>query len=180
MVPIYENYRGYTPPLGVTKTVERLLSSIPPGHLAGIESVVLTNALTLGAGKTNRIRGRKQERKACLGFYHPASSDSGPWIELIIDNIVPMPLPRMFRWSFVYDLIFSDTVFHEVGHHLDATIGSPSRTGENAADSWASILRRRYFREHHRIASFLLYGIAKVLRPTADRTIEAVKQGLRR
>jgi len=150
MIPIRESYRTISPPPGVLKAVTRLLSSLPPGHLAGLEAVVLTDSASISKGKTVRVRGRKHKSNSCLGFYYPARRDSAPWIQIVVDNIVPSSLPWFLRLPVILDLMIASTLFHEVGHHLDVTIGSPSRNGESAADTWSEILRRRYFRQHRR------------------------------
>ncbi len=164
MLPIHESYRHYRADKGVRKSVARLLKSLPPGHLAGLESVVLTNSRAVRKGRTGRVAGRKYKARECLGFYNPASSTSGPWIELIVDNIIPPEIPWYMRWSFLYDMLLSKTLFHEVGHHLDDTIGSPARNGEKAADKWADVLRARYFRTHHRLFLWILRMVTERFR----------------
>jgi hypothetical protein len=179
VIPIHESFEDYVPPRAARRSIERLLSSLPAGRLAGLESVVLTSASTLGQGKTRRIRGRKYREKDCLGFYHPASSSSGPWIELVVDNIVRTVPSGFFFSRYLSDLIFASTVFHEVGHHLDATIGSPSKTGEAAADSWASILGKQYFLKRYRVLARVLGLLSKILRPVLRRKLAEAKAAAR-
>lgn len=52
-------------------------------------------------------------------------------------------------------------LFHELGHHLDRTIGAPVRSGEAAADAWRTRLSREYFRARY----WWFRPIARVLRP---------------
>jgi hypothetical protein len=165
LISIYENYKNYTPAKTVRRTIERLLSSVPTGHLAGLASVVLTNSQALGKGKTKRIRGRKYPENTCLGFYHAASQNSGAWIEVVIDNVTNTAPEICLRWKFLSDLIFSETLFHEIGHHLDATIGSPARTGEAAADEWSRRLRKRHFRRRYWYLLPLLRLASTILKP---------------
>jgi hypothetical protein len=47
------------------------------------------------------------------------------------------------------DFAIGRVLFHEIGHHLDATVGSVRRTGERGAEAWEARLspihlRRRY------------------------------------
>ncbi|MGZ4780155.1 MAG: hypothetical protein ACXV5L_13235, partial [Thermoanaerobaculia bacterium] len=118
MVSIVENYKQYVPPKAARKSVERLLSSLPSGNLTGVEAIVLTNSSSLGKGKTKRVRGRKYPENRCLGFYHPNARDSGPWIELVVDNIVGEAPPFFLRWRLLSDFMFASTLYHEIGHHL--------------------------------------------------------------
>jgi hypothetical protein len=164
VIPIYENFRDYTPPRGFRASVERLLESLPDGYLTGIESVVLTNSATASKGKTHRIGGRKYRRAECLGTYHPARDGSAAWIELHVDRIMPLELPWWVRWSFFVDSIVGSTLYHEVGHHLDKTIGSRTRGGERAADAWSIDLKRKHFRKRFRVLLFLLNPFAPFIR----------------
>lgn len=160
--------------------MERLLEALPPGHLAGLESIVLSNSVAVGKGKTKRVLGRKYKRSECLGFYHPASNGAGAWIELVVDRILPFNPPWWTPRKLILDILFSKTVYHEVGHHLDDTIGSPARTGERAADSWATILGKQYFREHHPLASFILRQISPILCTMTKRELAEAKEQMNR
>lgn len=156
MVVIRENYESYSPPRAVRPSVERLLASLPAGNVARLEAVVLTNAATLAAGKTRRIKGRKYRANECLGFYHPERHGAAPWIEIVVDNAVGWVPAWLLRSKFLTDMLLAKTLFHEVGHHLETTIGTPSRSGEVAADSWSKILARQYFRSRYPLMSWLM------------------------
>jgi hypothetical protein len=154
MIPVYENYKGYQPPRHVHGTVVKLLSKVPQQYLSGLQSVVLTNSDAVGRGKTHRVAGRKHRVRECLGFYHPKRAHEPPWIELLVDNIIIGSwlaiLPRwMLRVPVVRNMAFADTLFHEVGHHLEHTIGAPARRGEAAAEAWRKRLSRAYFRKSY-------------------------------
>ena len=176
MLPIHENYSDYQPPRRFRKSVERLLASLPQGHLLGVESIVLTDSAKLGRGKTKRIRGRKYPEKACLGFYHPGTKSNGPWIELVADNMVRQMPEAFMRWQFLSDMIVADTLYHEVGHHLDGTIGSTSRAGEQAADAWAKRLRYAHFEKRYWFIAPIVKLILRIFRSRVDR---AIKEGKR-
>ncbi|HEY4365038.1 MAG TPA: hypothetical protein VGN17_29005 [Bryobacteraceae bacterium] len=148
---IYENYKDYSAPERVQPIVAGLLGELAPKYLHGLQSVVLTNSVAVGKGKTMRVGGRRYPRRECRGFYHPKRSGEPPWIELVVDNIL--------AWSDAYTTAEQDyteralasVLFHEIGHHLDYTIGSPTRRGEIAADAWRDrlieeILRKRWAR----------------------------------
>jgi hypothetical protein len=149
MVRLYENYKDYQPPRFVHRTVANLLSWLPKQYLSGLQSVVLTNAKAIGRGKTIRVRGKRHFRHDCRGFYHPGRHGEAPWIEIVVDNIIA-GLPHVFWYlPVVRNLAFTETLFHEVGHHLDFTIGAPARSGEAAAEAWKERLSRSYAREHY-------------------------------
>jgi hypothetical protein len=179
LAEIVENYKNYAPPEFVRGSIERLLGSLSLEHVAGLESIVLTNSGAVGRGKTHRIRGRKYRRNTCGGFYHHATPRERAWIEIIVDTTVA-PLPRaLLLTSAVPDFLLAQTLYHEVGHHLDATVGSASRTGEAAAEDW----RRRLTKIHMRRRYWYLFPLLVVLRfvfrlfgPAIDRQIDEVKR----
>jgi len=154
MVSIHENYKDYEPPAYVHSTIARLLGSLLQQYLSGLESVVLTNAAAIGRGKTRRVSGKKYSRNQCRGFYHRKSAHGQPWIEIVVDNVIggsffrrkPRILPRI---PFMQDLVFWKTLFHEIGHHLDFSIGPLARGAESSAEAWAPRLMRGYFRKRY-------------------------------
>lgn len=180
MTPVHEDYKDYVAPKRARRVVERLLSTLPEGHLAGLEAVVLTNSARMGKGKTKRIKGRKYPEAQCLGFYHPATQQKGPWIQIVVDNIAAHMPPFFWRSKFLSDMIFAGTVYHEVGHHLDATIGSPSRTGEAAADEWSRRLRLRHFAARYPILMRLLHFVLKRLPSRIDEEARKIDREIRR
>lgn len=154
MIPIYENYRDYESPRYVKRTIARLLSNLPKQYLSGLQSVVLTNAAAIGRGKTRRIGGKKYHREQCLGWYHPKTGDDQAWIEFVVDNVVTASFlsraPKaVSQIPFLQDLALSRTLFHEIGHHLNSTIGAPARGDEGSANAWIPHLIRCYFRKHY-------------------------------
>jgi hypothetical protein len=175
---IYENYGNYAPPRGVKASIEKLLSGVPQEFLGGLESVVLTNSESVGKGTTRRVRGHKYRRQSCAGFYHPRNKGNRPWIEIIVDNAIGNT-PRVFLCiPIIREGMLSGTLFHELGHHLDATVGAPAPTGEAAADAWSKRLSRRYFQKRYwyimKPLSLLLAPFRKMIR----RQLAASKQKL--
>jgi hypothetical protein len=154
MIPIRENYVDYRPPQYVQSTIAKLLLKLPARYLSGLQCVVLTNATAVGKGKTIRVKGRKYIRKECLGFYHPRSNREQPWIEIVVDNIVASfpcsGVPRLV-WSipFFREMRFAETLFHEIGHHLNDTIGPLASGGEETAEAWRKRLLGLYLRKKY-------------------------------
>jgi hypothetical protein len=167
MLSVFENYQDYQPPRYAHSTIAQLLSKLPQQYLSGLQSVVLTNAAAIGRGKTRRVAGKKYFRNECLGFYHPKLKGDQAWIEIVVDNIVASwfgpSMPRfMPRIPVLRSVAFASTLYHEVGHHLDHTIGAPAPGGESAAEAWKDRLLGSYFRKHYwYLVPFL--GVAKAV-----------------
>jgi len=149
VLTVHENYKNYRPPHGVRTTIEKLLSAVPEEFQAGLESVVLTNSVAVGKGKTHRVKGRKYRQQSCGGFYHPRHKSERPWIEIVVDNTLGNTPPLVLRIPLVRELMLAGTLFHELGHHLDSTVGAPAPSGEAAAEAWRKRLSRSYFRKHY-------------------------------
>src|SRR5262249_23283985 len=76
-----------------------------------------------------------------------------PWIEIAVDNVMtasfpPGPLRILSYIPVLRDIPFAAVLFHEVGHHLDFTIGAPAPSGEAAAEAWEERLLLSYTRKH--------------------------------
>ena len=142
MIPVVDGYKDYLPPRGVRRTIEKLLCSLPKHYISGLESVVLTNAGAVGRGKTTRYGDRKYNLRDCRGFYYGQPANGKPWIEIIVDNIIPDWPQWVLRVPLIREVLFAPILFHEVGHHLNATIGSIGRGEESAAEEWCERLGR--------------------------------------
>lgn len=149
MIAIIDNYKGFVPPKWVRRSIERLLASVSPEHLVGLQSIVLTNTANIGRGKTRRIRGRKYALNACLAFYHPASRQSRAWIELSVDTTIAHWPGWLLVVPFFQDVSISETLYHEIGHHLDATLGSAKGSSEAAANDWCRRLMKKHARQRY-------------------------------
>lgn len=145
-VAIREFYNNFVPPRYVRRLVYNLLSSVPEKYLHGLDSVVLTNQS--GAPRRKRLgkvtsRKRRVSQKGVLGLYHGATAGKLAWIELYVDNIVTgieyHPLIPFGRTS-----CFGFVLFHEIGHHVHATIRPEFREKEDVADNWGKKLLRNY------------------------------------
>ena len=149
VIAIHENYRGYEPPSWFQPTVERLVQSLDAQHMAGLRSIVLSSSAAIGRGKTGRVKGRKYQRSDCRGFYHPSWRGEQPWIELVVDNIVTAHSTSLLRWQLFRDLFVAQTLYHEVGHHLQETVGSAAHSGEASAEDWQERLGKLHGRKHY-------------------------------
>ena len=169
MPTITERYASYTSPRWLVPSVQCLLSTVPPRHLQSLSEVVLTNSMSIGPGKTGRVRGRKHARDSCRGFYHRARDRAPAWLELVVDNTFRGIPPSVLSFSAVREVVLGDVLYHELGHHFDLTVGAPARTGEKAADSWSVRLLRQHVRQRHRFLRSLLALAVPVIRFEAKR-----------
>jgi hypothetical protein len=123
---------------------------LPQNYLSGLHSVVLTDSAAIGKGKTRRVSGKKYLRRDCLGFYNSARKGEAASVELVVDNIIAQGFRGraavLTPFPFFRETAFARILFHEVGHHLDHTIGAPARTGEAAAEKWCELLLLNYLR----------------------------------
>jgi hypothetical protein len=161
VVEIQENYKEFVPPAWFRSTVERLLTSLGAEHVGGLGSVVLTDAASIGRGKTHRVGSRKFERNRCRGFYNPKWRGQMAWIQLLTDNIVVGYPTFLLRLQLLRDLVVAEVLYHEVAHHLKDRVGSNGRGGEEAAEYWRRRLLKIHARRHYQYLRPVLF----VLKP---------------
>ena len=171
MVELRHSFKDYEPPRWLDKTVRCLLKSLSDEHVAGLEAIVLTDSASIGKGKTNRVRGRKYRRDECRGFYHQAWHGEPAWIQIVVDNILHGIPPGALLIPSLREFLIGGTLYHEIGHHLHATIGSAARGGEHSADDWAERLLRIH--EQRRPSLFQIAGQCLTL--IKERTLTWVR-----
>jgi hypothetical protein len=176
LITICENYKEYRPPSSTRRTVEKLLSSLPERYQSGLQSVVLTNAVAVNLGKTGRINGKKYRRKECRGFYHPRQRGDPAWIEIVVDNVIADTPGMAMKVPLIRETLFAGTLFHEIGHHLDTTIGAPAPTGEAAAEAWNKRLFAQYLLKHYWYAVPILKVFRALFGGTIRRRVAAWKR----
>ena len=174
MALVGEAYRSYAPPKWVRPTVERLLAVVPAAHLSSVQAIVLTDAASLGVGKTQRVKGRKFDRRACRGFYHPKHQGAAASIHIVVDNVVATSgAPFLLTFRPFREHLLADVLFHELGHHLDVTIGAAAPGGEAAAEDWSRHLSRAYFQRRY----WWLRPVAQVLLPLVAWELSRRRRG---
>lgn len=171
MVSIKEDFSAYVAPPWVASTVLRLVQSIPPTHLIGLASVVLTESATTVKVKMRRRAGRKYSPKDRLGFYRPAWGE-GALIYLIVDNILAHEGDAWLQAK--RDAMSADVLFHEVGHHLNAKMGLIARDEEASAEAWSLKLWRLHIRRRY---SFLIPLVRLVKRTDSFKRRQRLMQG---
>ena len=145
---VRSEFTDKTEPAWMRPTVERLLASLPEGYCQGLGVIVLTRT-EISNNRPRSRRSRANRRGIRLGSYHPGWNGEAAWIELVVDEIVK-ELPKGLTWIQPFrDLVVGRVLFHEIGHHLDATNRSVGRTGEHGAIAWEKRLSRRYFQQRY-------------------------------
>jgi hypothetical protein len=163
MPPIREDYQSYEPPRWVSRIVEQQLDSLSDQHVGGLSAVVLTESAQIRKGRSQRVAGKKYEMQECLGFYRRRWQGEPAAIFLVVDNIVRGKPPASWRLPFARDRYFGAVLFHEIGHHLNATVGSLAAGEEASADEW----ERRLWRIHFRTKYWYLRPLTKPVRAVA-------------
>jgi hypothetical protein len=166
-IAIREFYNEFSPPRYVLSLVARLLSSVPAKYTNGLDSVVLTNQS--GAPRRERLgkvtsRKRRLSQDGVFGRYHRSHNGRPAWIELYVDNLVSAvshgPLIPLVRTA-----CFGKVLFHEIGHHVHATVRPEFRAKEDVADDWGTKLLRHYVHtQYSYIPKWVLRLFGRVLK----------------
>lgn len=149
---IREAYKDYEPPFDVVATVNRLLNGVAQKRLAGLKTVVVASSQNLSKPVRKskaHARGKSYELGTCRGQYHQKWKSEPAWIELWVDNILRHWPRAMLRLSFFRDLAVSDTLFHEIGHHVHYTLAPEHKEKEDVAEKWERRLNRYYYRRRY-------------------------------
>jgi hypothetical protein len=163
---VIEAYWGYTPPFSVAPVVEKMLASVPPEYLVQLSEVVLTNTAGLARKlrrKATKSRGRKVRFVEARGLYHHARISRPAWIEIYVDNCLKNWQRGWWRWWLKFPVLreagLAGVLFHEIGHHIHATVRPEFREREDVADVWKVRLLRIYNRGRPFWVEALLFPI---------------------
>jgi len=126
------------PKVDVRKIVERLLLGVSPQHLEGLGEIVICDT-----ARFKENYGDKE--KVSIARYISTKGECLPWIEILVDRIYSGFPSYVLRISFVSDLILSDYLYHEIGHHIQKTQRSRDEEYEAAAEKWRKALQKQYF-----------------------------------
>lgn len=143
-VRVIEAYSGKKPELDYASSIRRVLESLPPEYVSGLEAVVLRDEASL-----SRKELREGYADARGRYIRPRHQVKKPWIELYVDNIleeIPIFVRRMpvLRYEVVHRILF-----HEIGHHLQATLIPKRHQPESGAWELADKMSRYSFRQRH-------------------------------
>lgn len=145
---VYENYKKLSP-TGVRERIERMIRMVRPEYLVGLDSVVLTDSDTQKSERTWRLKGKKFSSQRCYGIYHPSSKEREAWIEILLDNILASSHSLLMHFAVAQDVAIASTLYHEIGHHIEAMTVKGRLNRETAAETWVSKLGRPYFRRQY-------------------------------
>jgi len=151
-VEIQENYKDYTPPAWVRRTVLRLADGIPANYLKGLKTISLTNSDGLNHArrrKKTKSRNRKVAIRECQGLYHRKWHAQSAKIELFVDKIAHRWPRLLLTVPLFQDLLLSNVLFHEIGHHVHRTSAPEHREREDVAEDWRNKLNSLYIRQRY-------------------------------
>jgi hypothetical protein len=165
---VVSNFSGYTPPFNPVPIVARMLDSIPPKYLVGLDRVVLTNSSGLPRARRRAVtksRKRKVQIATARGLYHQEWDGRRAWIEIFVDNTLSNWVTRWWlKLSFMRESPIGDVLFHEVGHHIHYTSKPEHREREDVADVWKVRLQRIYARERRPWLRIMSYPLRPLIR----------------
>ncbi len=167
MVDVLEAYKDFAPSCNAKVAVTDLLASVPAEHLAGLRSVVLTNADAL-TGTRKRAwswwRGRKTRHTRVAGLYHGEWAGELAWIEVFVDQVLQDAPSWALRLELVRSVLFGNVLYHEIGHHIHALQRPEHREPEDVADEWRRRLARLHVSRRHRLAALFFRPLARAVR----------------
>jgi hypothetical protein len=132
---ICEYYQS-KPELNIRGVIEDLLLGIPQEYLEGLGAVVLCDS--------DSFMEYYETDHAPLGRYnHPIEKDELPWIEIVIDKLI-QELGGFAKIPFIRDLIIGNTLYHEIGHHINRKESLEKIQAEKIAEKWRKKLSKYY------------------------------------
>ena len=165
------SYSDYSPPFDVSLLVERMIESVPPRYLLGLREVVLTNKIGLARSRRRSVtksRGRKVKILQAAGLYHPTWKGKQAWIEVFVDSTLSSYEKGLWQWLLLFGYFRENAIgrviFHEIGHHIDATHRPEYREKEDIADDWSDRLMRAWLQREHPLQRRILRLFIPILR----------------
>jgi hypothetical protein len=165
------SFSDYSPPFDVSSLVEQMIESVPPRYLLGLREVVLTNKIGLSRSRRRSVtksRGRKVKVLQARGLYHPTWKGKQAWIEVFVDSTLSGYEKGWSRWLLVFGYFRENEIgrvlFHEIGHHIDATHRPEFREKEDIADDWSTRLMRAWLRRERPLLRRMLRLFIPILR----------------
>jgi hypothetical protein len=171
---VVTSFSDYSPPFDVSSLVERMLGFVPPRYLLGLREVVLTNKIGLSRARRRSVtksRGKKVKILQARGLYHPAWKGKQAWIEIFVDSTLSVYEKGLWRWllhfGYFQENELGGVLFHEIGHHIDATHRPEFREKEDIADDWSKKLRREWLRKERPLLRRILRLLVPLIRVIA-------------
>jgi hypothetical protein len=162
-------YRDYIPPCDVRRILSVLLRYVPSENLVGLKSIVVTNSDALSRDERRQktwSRNRKIRSADALGLYYKSTPHSGATIRIYVDNIL-RTYPKSLLWVRpLLNLYFGDVLYHELGHHIHATLRPEYRGKEDVADKWKRKFSSKFISSRY----WYLFPVAIVIKLVVDLT----------
>lgn len=107
------------------------------------------------------------------GLYHYAQKGKTAWLEIFVDRILE-GWDRGFwlKLPLVRDFLLAPVLFHEIGHHIHATVRPEFQEREDVADRWQVKLETIYYRKERPYIR-LFSKFAKPFHPAIKRILAA-------
>jgi hypothetical protein len=123
-------------PYNFKKNIDHMLKVIPAFHLVGLEKIVVTYEAS-----------DEDNLKNVCGLYFGKSTEQRPYIKLYVKNIfLDIPLLLIKFFPFIANLFFSETLYHEIGHHYQKiTHGYKKEQWEKSANLYRLRMQRAFF-----------------------------------
>lgn len=172
---VVTSFSEYVPPFDPVPIVERMLDSIPPKYLIGLDRVVLTDSSGLPRSRRRAVtksRKRKVRIATALGLYHQEWKGQRAWVEIFIDNTLKNWETHWLLLRFMRQSLIGSVLFHEVGHHIHYTWRPEYKEKEDVADVWKVRLQRNYARGRRPLLRIVMYPFRPLLRFLHRRVAE--------
>jgi hypothetical protein len=160
------------PPSGMLWQVRRSISWIFPGDLEGISCLKLIDQLEPAKEVSEPWYKKARKNEHFIRGWYQAADRTGASITLHIRDIYKC-IPGIYRWTPVATLIITQTLAHEVGHHISRRKGqavgltgrldkTPDKEEETRADVYAAtVMGRMRRRLHYRLAAWAVNDLAQ-------------------
>jgi hypothetical protein len=107
------------------------------------------------------------------GLYHYAQKGKTAWIEIFVDRIFDgWEVGFWLKLPLVRDFLLAPVLFHEIGHHIHATVRPEFQEREDVADRWQVKLETIYYRKERPYLR-LFSTFAKPFHPAIKRILAA-------
>jgi len=160
-VKIVAQYQDYSPPVDVYRSLRLLLKYVPPEHLTGLHTIVLTNSEEVGRRIRGKIRSEKRRVRPsdCAGLYSKGR------IILLVDRILGQVPEVILLVPLFKTYLLGETLYHEIGHHIHRLNEPGYRTQkEFVADQWKEKLLQGFVVRRY----WYLVKLVQIFRPVIN------------
>ncbi len=165
-------FQNYTPPFNAEKAIRRMLRDVPAKFLHGLHAIVLTNVSALSRKERDRKTwGRRRVVLGeTLGYYSQEWRGNPAHITILVDNLERRWRGGWLRVGFIRDMVLSELLFHELGHHIHRVHRPEYEGKENVADKWSKRLTRKFMSGRYWYLLPIVAPIALIAGLTGDIT----------